>query len=119
EAISLPVAIAHCEPEYLTVSPILRASAALIVCRCGTKTDAAKLELLLEDESTFAVPPNGPQGVGVNVHVSDVALAAMIHLTGQEPKDYGFNRVRMNPQTVFDPTSLALDNIEQRTAAIA
>jgi hypothetical protein len=119
EAISLPAAIAHCESEYLTVSPILRASAALAVSRFGTKADAEKLELLLEDQSSFAVPPNGPQGVGVNVRVSDVALAAMLHLTGQEPKDYGFARIRPNPQTVFDPTSLGLDNQDQRTAAIA
>jgi hypothetical protein len=118
EAMSLPAAIAHCEPEYLTVSPILRASAALAVARFGSKADAATLEPLLADDSTFTIP-SGQPGVGVNEHVSDVALAAMIHLSGQEPKDYGFTRVRLNPQTVFDPTSLGLDNSQQRAAAIA
>jgi hypothetical protein len=118
EALPLPAAIAHCEPEYLTVSPILRASAALAVGRFGTKENAATLEPLLDDDSTFPIP-NGPQGTPVNVHVSDVALATMIHLVGQEPKEYGFTRVRMNPQNVFDPASLGLENREQRTAAIA
>ena len=62
EAISLPAAIAHCESEYLTVSPILRASAALAVSRFGTKADAAKLELLLEDESIVRRPAKRPAG---------------------------------------------------------
>jgi hypothetical protein len=118
EALPLPAAIAHCEPEYLTVSPLLRASAALAVGRFGTKENAATLEPLLQDDSTFPVA-NGPQGLAMNMRISDVALATMIHLSGQDPKDYGFTRIRMNQQTVFDPASLGLDNNEQRAAAIA
>jgi hypothetical protein len=46
-------------------------------------------------------------------------LAAILHLTGQEPREYGFTRIRANPQFVFEPGSLALDNDEQRATAIA
>jgi hypothetical protein len=118
EALPLPAAIAHCEPEYLNVSPLLRASAALAVGRFGTKENTATLEPLLQDESTFPVA-SGPQGITINMRISDVALATMIHLSGQDPKDYGFTRVRINQQTVFDPASLGLDNNDQRAAAIA
>jgi hypothetical protein len=118
EALPLPAAIAHCEPEYLTVSPLLRASAALAVGRFGTKESATTLEPLLDDDSTFAIT-SGSQGLALNIRISDLALATMIHLSGQDPKDFGFTRIRVSPQTVFDPASVGLDNNEQRTAAIA
>jgi hypothetical protein len=120
EALPLAIGIAHGGPEYLTASPVLRATAALAVGRFGSKTDVDALEPLLEDETAYPVPNlNQIQGLISPVQVRDVALAIMLHLTGQEPKDYGFTRAKAKPQTVFDPTSLGLDNNEQRTAAIS
>jgi hypothetical protein len=124
EALPLPMEIARGGPEYLTVSPNLRASAALAVARFGTKEDVTSLEPLLDDDSSFAVQngftvANGPPGMVSTVQVRDAALAAMVHLTGQDLKDYGFTRARANPQTLFEPTSLGLDNNDERTKAIA
>jgi hypothetical protein len=118
EGLPLPEAIVRGGPEYLTISPALRASAALVVGRFGSKDDAAILEPMLDDETVFAVP-NGPQGTVGVVQVRDVALAVMIHLTGQEPKDYGFAHVRLNPQNLFEPISLSLDSNDDRISAIA
>jgi HEAT repeat protein len=120
EALPLAAAIAKGGPEYLTVSPALRATAALALGRFGSKTDVDALEPLLDDQSLYPVPTqNLPQGLVNSVQVRDVALAMLLHLTDQELKDYGYTRARANPQTVFDPTSLGLDNNEQRFAAIA
>jgi hypothetical protein len=120
EALPLATRIAHGGPEYLTASPALRATAALAVGRFGSKADVDALEPLLDDETAYPVPNlNQVQGLINPVQVRDVALAILLHLTGQEPKDYGFTRIKTNPQTVFDPTSLGLDNNEQRASAIA
>jgi hypothetical protein len=118
ECLPLPQAIVRGGPEYLSISPALRASAALAVGRFGSKDDVPILEPMLDDETVFAVP-NGPQGTVGVVQVRDVALAVMIHLTGQEPKDYGFSHVRLNPQNLFEPISLSLDSNDDRISAIA
>ena len=52
-----------------------------------------------------------------SVQVRDVALANLLHLTGQEPLTYGFLHARSHPQWVFDATSLGMENDEQRDAA--
>jgi hypothetical protein len=118
EGLPLPEAIVRGGPEYLAISPALRASAALAVGRFGSKDDVSILEPMLDDETVFAAP-NGPQGLVGVVQVRDVALASMLHLTNQEPKDYGFAHVRLNPQTLFEPISLSLDNNEDRISAMA
>jgi hypothetical protein len=118
EGLPLPQAIVRGGPDYLSISPALRASAALAVGRFGSKDDIPILEPMLDDETVFAVP-NGPQGTVGVVQVRDVALAVMIHLTGQEPKDYGFAHVRLNPQNLFEPISLSLDSNDDRISAIA
>ena len=41
----------------------------------------------------------------------------MLHLTGQEPLTYGFLQVRPHPQTMFEPSSLGMENDERRAAA--
>ena len=46
-----------------------------------------------------------------------MALAALLHLTGQEPLTYGFLHARSHPQTVLDVTSLHMENDERRAAA--
>jgi hypothetical protein len=117
EGLPLPQAIVRGGPDYLSISPSLRASAVLAVGRFGNKDDVTLLEPLLDDETVFAAP-NGPQGMVGVVQVRDVALATLVYLTGQDLKDYGFARARLNPQTLFEPISLSLDNNDDRATAI-
>ncbi len=119
EAISLPLQIVQRVPNYVTLHPSHRVMAILAVGKFGSAKDALALEPLLDDLSDYLPAPktNGPQEYQHGVQVRDVALATMLHLTNQEPVTYGFLHVRPHPQTIFDATSLGMENNDVRDAA--
>jgi hypothetical protein len=54
------------------------------------------------------------------VQVRDVALVAMLQLTGQRPADYGYaHAILQQPLKVYQPQSLFRENDQQRLQAIA
>jgi hypothetical protein len=55
----------------------------------------------------------------LNVQVRDAALVVMMHLTGQQPADYGYLHARLTPQRTFQLQTLHRENDEQRAAAVA
>jgi len=118
---ALPLALEMVErgPKFLTLRPQQLVTAILAIGKFGSAADVAALEPLLDDHTQFVPQPsaNGPQGNSYPVQVRDVALATIVHLTGQEPLVYGFLQVRPHPQSVFDATSLGLENDERRAAA--
>lgn len=118
-ALPLPLSMLESSPKYLVLHPAQRVAAISAIGRFGTAKDAPVLEQLLEDRSIYlAAPPvNGPNGHIHSVQVRDVALANLLHLTGQEPIAYGFLHARSHPQWVFEATSLGMENDEQRDAA--
>jgi hypothetical protein len=119
EAVPLALAVAQSDPDFLTTHPNTRALAILVVGQLGQRAHVENLEPLLEDATvSLPLPAETPQGPATNVQIRDVALAAMLQLTGQNPADYGYVDARRQPQQVFDLRTLHFANDEQRLAAI-
>ncbi len=66
-----------------------KAVAAMNVARLGGRAYLSALEAGMADEG-FVVRGGGVGGAVREIRVGDVALAAALLLTGQEPKEYGF-----------------------------
>jgi hypothetical protein len=122
EAVPLALSVATSDPAYLTAPPMVRVDAMRLVARMGRPADAEKLEPLLEDASvclSFAGVPGGGAGLVREIQIRDVALVAMLHLTDQDPAEYGYRHARRQSQQLLDPGSLFTESDDQRTAAIA
>ncbi len=120
EAIPMALQIAHAGPDYLTVKPPIRAAAVLLVGQLGTPDLAAQLEPLLEDDTVCMQMGQMPQGQPMMLQMRDVALIAMLHLTGQDPATYGFFDARKpGAQPTDNMAILILPNDEARDAAAA
>lgn len=91
--------------------------AIVAVGKLGTKAHLPLLEPLLNDATVIMnVNFNNKPGT---TEVRDVALAMMVHLTGQSIKDYGFEFFRgtTNDQVFFAPVYLAFAEKAKRDAA--
>jgi hypothetical protein len=122
EGVPLAVRVATRDPDFFTVNPGVRAVALLLIAKLGRTADAEKLEPLLEDATvcqTFARMPAAGGGAIRDIQIRDVALVTMLHLTGQDPADYGYRQVRRQSQQLLDPGSLFTEGDEQRAAAIS
>jgi hypothetical protein len=119
DALPLALDVISRDPKNLTLSPSLQMTALLAVGKLGSEQHVAAIEPLLEDRSELRLgqPVNGLQGDAAAIQVRDVALAVLLHLTEQEPLTYGYLHVRPNPLTVFDVTTLGMENDQQRAAA--
>ncbi len=119
EALPFALEIVGRDPKYLTVSSPQQVMAILAVGKLGSDENVTALEPLLDDHTVLvsARNVNSLASDFASVQVRDVALAMLLHLTGQEPLTYGFLHARPHPQTVFDYTSLYMKNDEQRAAA--
>ncbi|MGE4000350.1 MAG: hypothetical protein AB7I48_09045, partial [Planctomycetaceae bacterium] len=56
--------------------------------------------------------------VTFSAQVRDVALAAMIHLIGQDPQDYGFTELRPHKEYLYAPNTAGFDSDERRDRAL-
>jgi len=118
EALPLAVSVARGEPPFLTAAAHNRVMAILAVGRFGSRAQVDDLEPLLEDDTLWAMAGQpGQPGNPRAVQVRDVALATMLHLTGQRHSDYGFVGVQRNPQLLFNPQTLGLTDDVARAAA--
>jgi hypothetical protein len=77
----------------------------LTVAKLGNREHLRALEPLLGDRTV--VQSTTTSGETATLEVRDLALAAAVHLTGQEVKDFGFPRAVANATLVFSPLSLA------------
>jgi hypothetical protein len=118
----LPLALEMIEPkaEYLALTPAQQMLAILAVGKFGSEENLAALETLLDDrrECLPRRQVNGPGSELASVQIRDVALAALLRLTSQEPVAYGFIHARPHPQMLFDVTSLYLESDARRAAAL-
>jgi hypothetical protein len=119
DALPVALAVVSAEPPYQHVQSTYRAAAALIVGQLGKREDIERLEPLLENVSICTSPQMQVQGqpAGV-VQVRDVALVAMLQLTGQRPADYGYVNARQQSKA-YELVSLFRENNQQRAEAIA
>jgi len=123
EALPLALAVAHDNPDYLTVHPLTRTVAVLVVGQLGGPEHVENLEPLLADDTVAlqtragqGMNPNGPAAL-FSVQVRDVALVTMLHLTGQNPADYGYVNAVRQPHRLFNLQTLFMENDQQRSAA--
>jgi hypothetical protein len=116
-------------------NPHMRQYALLVVGKFGGPDDINRLEPLLADEAIcaqqqIAAPateaakndpahPQPPKHEIVETQIRDVALAVMLHLSGQKLADYGFSRAQPNSTILFNTASLGFTGAPQRDAAIA
>lgn len=97
------------------VRGIYLAQAAISLARLGGKEQVPILETLLADETNLGrVQFNTIIG---DTQVKDVALAMLVHLTGQSHKDYGFCFISQQPTLLWAPNYLGFQNAQNRDEA--
>ena len=94
--------------------------AILLIGKHGTKEDVSLLTPLLSNNKVFQrrVMVIGKTRKQVEIQVRDVALATIVHLSGQKHKDYGFDQIQPHPMTLFQIHTLGYSENKQREAAI-
>ncbi len=92
----------------------------LMVGMVGDRTHLQVLESQLTDETvcTRQSVTIDKKRIIVTTELRDVVLAVLIHLTGQDHKQYGFSRISKNAQTLFTTNTLGFDDAEQRKKAL-
>ncbi len=117
--------VAECGPAVLkiaadpTASPMVRATALLGFSRLGTKDNLKDLEPFLKDAGTVATVAFGGAGGRMTVQVRDVALSAALLMTGQSPKEFGFEREAPTTATLTSYTYYGFSDDAKRDAAHA
>ena len=91
--------------------------ALLCLAKFGKANDIPLLEELLDNKTVYAQSQLAARVI--ETQIRDVALAALVQITGQKPLDYGFDRMQTHRNEVFYPRSLGFTSEEKRTAAIA
>jgi hypothetical protein len=93
-----------------------KATAMCAVGTLGGRDHAAVLEPFLKDDAQVVPFAVGRGGRG-QVQVRDVALALTIHLSGKNPKDYGFDLWQVYPNQLIQYHQLGFGSDGDRSAA--
>lgn len=94
-----------------SVRTYVRQSAILLVARFGDQSDYPELEKLLSDD-TVSIQAR-------NVQIRDIALASLIHMHGEQPREYGFKNARREDMMVYSASTLGFPTDAERDAAFA
>jgi hypothetical protein len=116
--------VKECAPTALKIAtdaattPFIRSTALLGFAKLGSREHIKDLEPLLKDKMLIAnVVVNGERG---SVQMRDVALGAAVHLAGEKPADFGFERQPPNGINIVTTyTYFAFGTDEKREAAHA
>jgi hypothetical protein len=92
-----------------------RAQALTVVGKMGGKEQVPAMEALFEDKTQ--VTNIQWNNVNISTQVNDIALAMATHLSGQQPKDYGFDALQTQPNLLWAYHYLGFSTDEKRTAA--
>lgn len=97
-----------------------RGAALVMLGKAGSKDQLALFESLLDDRNTVAGFGIGGPGGGWRgtTEVRDVALAMLVHLTGQKHADYGFTYTRSGQSFLFNAPFLGFSSTEDRDGAL-
>ncbi len=87
------------------------------VAKTGDSDQIALLEELLKDETELDSRRYG-DNIVYSTRVQDVALVAILHLTGQNPVEYGFDKLRENSQFLYQPDSAGFESDDARREAL-
>lgn len=97
--------------------------AVMYLAKSGDRAHLHELELLLDDATELQVHRQSAAAqAGVmtfSSRVQDVALVALLQMTEQNPRDYGFTGLREHPETIYATATIGFESDEQRRAAVA
>jgi hypothetical protein len=118
EGLQVAERVLKSNPPQPEVAPF----AALVVAKFGGREQMPLLEPLLKDTSAVENQDNegergGAEGEHVNAQVRDVALAALVFLSGQQLSDYGFDKSLPAHQILFQPGKYGFANAIKRSLA--
>ncbi len=91
----------------------------LALAKLGGREHIEVLETLFGDERVCFPRPQKPNTKNQECQLRDVALAAAIFLGGDDPRDYGYDKIRPNSYSVFQLNSLHFADEKAREAAFA
>jgi hypothetical protein len=92
--------------------------AILLIGKYGSQKDVPLLTPLLGKNRVIQRRLIGKTRTQFDIQVRDVALATIVHLTGQKHKDYGLDQIQPYPMTLFRLHTLGFSDNKQREAAI-
>ncbi len=92
--------------------------AMLAYAKFGGASDVELIEPLLDDSTPYGGSVAVAGAAKYRTEIRDIALATLVHLTKQNPKDFGFDRLRSSSTQIFNTGSLAFENNEKREEAI-
>jgi hypothetical protein len=121
DALALPLAIVAGGPEYVQLSPAIKAQATITVGQLGNRSHVAQVEPLLNDATIYMTAsqenlPGAPVGT---VQVRDVAMVVLLRLTDQSPADYGYVAAQQFQPRNFSIQPFGVDGDKRRAQAIA
>ncbi len=93
------------------------AYAIVAIGKLGGKDYVPALVPLLENDRVCWTWHRGNNKV-IRTQIRDVALASLLHATEQDHKEYGFELLQKNPETVFHIYTVGFEEDEQRLAAL-
>jgi hypothetical protein len=96
----------------------VRQFALLTMGRFGDKEHLGTVEKFLTDTTNCGAYGAARPQRQIDVQIRDVALAVLLHITGQAARDYGAVAVQPSPQSYFQVPTLAFANAEARDAAL-
>ncbi len=90
----------------------------LMIGRFGDQDDLQLIEKLLEDQTSCGKVAVEQPPRQVDLQIRDIVLAAMLHMTGQNLHEYGYNSVQEFAPTVFQVGTLGFADEEARNLAL-
>ena len=97
-------------------APHVRQYAILAIAKLGNEIHIPLLEPLLKDSTLCA--SRTVNRVAFRTEIRDVALAAVMHLSGHDPEKNGFAGLQKNDQMLFNPSTLGFEDNEKRGVAM-
>jgi hypothetical protein len=96
--------------------PYMLQNAILAVGKFGDRSHMPALEPLLDNNGQLG--SYSQSGMTLKTEIRDVALAVLLHLSGQDLKEYGLTHAQKNSQYLFIASTLGFVNNAQRDAAL-
>jgi hypothetical protein len=91
--------------------------ALLAVAKYGSEKDIETIEPLLKNTTVCqtSTVSSGGERKTYTTQVRDVALATLVQLTGQEHREYGFDRLQKHPRSLFQTHTLGFEQNDEKS----
>lgn len=95
--------------------PFVRQTALMTVAKLGDDAHVDLVEATLDDPTRIS--SHRIDNVQYETQLRDVALAAVLFLRKQDPKQFGFDRIQLNQNNVFNYGTVGFENDDKRKQA--